>query len=226
MSRRAGPVGKDVQYDITVHRRGSPALQYRTKAVLSNVGAEAIRGRGTRVWKAVQLVNGVETGPPVALKDCWVDSDRMREGEILDKIRGSVTDPRAAQVISRCLLSVACYADVLVEDEVDTTDKLHRRGAPIPANHGRLPLKLRADTIQADSKPVVNATPTPEQRGHVTTDSVSFLAYSPKTHHRIVFEEIGVPIYQVESLPKVFNALRQLVIGELLLFSRRYVMRM
>ena len=45
---------------------------------------------------------------------------------------------------------------------------------------------------------------------------VACLAYSPKTHHRIVFEGVGVPIYRVESLPEVFNALRKLVIGELL----------
>ena len=60
-------------------------MRYRTKQMLYS-SASALHGHGTRVWKAVEVVDGVEKGPPVALKDCWVDSDRMREGEILDKI--------------------------------------------------------------------------------------------------------------------------------------------
>ena len=60
--------------------------QFKTVDLLSNVGAEALRGRGTRVWMVRRWVDGAETGDAMVLKDCWIDSDRTREGDIMAQI--------------------------------------------------------------------------------------------------------------------------------------------
>ncbi|KAF7790466.1 hypothetical protein EIP86_001421 [Pleurotus ostreatoroseus] len=82
-------IGDQAQYQITVHSSDGDTLNYRTLGVLSDSGASRLLSRGTRVWKAVRIVNGEETGEPVALKDVWVDSDREREGDALvDAVEG------------------------------------------------------------------------------------------------------------------------------------------
>ena len=61
--------------------------KYRTKRMISNIGADTLRGRGTRVWEAVELDGNdeeVEVATTCVLKDSWVDVDRSRGGKILE----------------------------------------------------------------------------------------------------------------------------------------------
>ena len=85
-----------LQYDITV-RQGDDgsAITYRTKRMISNIGADTLRGRGARVWEVAELDGNSEekdSGLTCVLKDSWVDEDRRREGEILKQVRA---DPAA-----------------------------------------------------------------------------------------------------------------------------------
>lgn len=81
-------------WDITVRRQGTKECTvYRTKRVISNFAADAIRGRGTRVWEVVQLDEKQnEIDEVLVLKDSWIDADRLREGDILHKIHNSHPD--------------------------------------------------------------------------------------------------------------------------------------
>ncbi|EKM48776.1 uncharacterized protein PHACADRAFT_132196 [Phanerochaete carnosa HHB-10118-sp] len=73
----------DVPYEIEVGGKW-----YRTQRLISAIGAESIRGRGTRVWEVKELdgPGGVEIGPCMVLKDGWPDYDRDREEVIHEKI--------------------------------------------------------------------------------------------------------------------------------------------
>lgn len=221
ISRHICPITQEERYDMVVHPANAPAAVYRTKKLLSNVGAEALRGRGTRVWTAVEVSQNdkgedIETGPLVVIKDCWVDSDRKREGQILEEIRASaVADSFEAKVFEQCLLTVQCYGDVMVNGRLDSTDTLHRRGAVLPNGHGKLQLNLKANVPLRNDIPVVNATPELEESaGDDDGFRHTYLDYAAKTHHRTVFAEVGVPIHDVNSLTVAFNGLRNLVPGE------------
>ena len=74
-------------YNITVDafkgKRTVPIV-FHTEQTLSDLAADALHGRGTRVFKAHKLncTSGQMEGEPVTIKDIWVDDDRDREGWI------------------------------------------------------------------------------------------------------------------------------------------------
>jgi hypothetical protein len=224
--RRLCPITHKVQYDITIHPRDAPPVTYRTKEMISNIGAEALRGRGTRVWKAVKLVKEVgnvevlEDVSAVVIKDSWVDSDRKREGRILEEIRASTdSDSATREFLDRHFLTVICYGDVLIGGEADTTDMLQRRGKAVPSGHGKLRLNLKAYRGARGQIPVVNATPEPGPSTRNAQGMGDFVEYAAKVHHRTVFAEVGVPIQAIGSLSDVFEALGSLVPGKSLLYD-------
>ncbi|KIP01957.1 hypothetical protein PHLGIDRAFT_96497, partial [Phlebiopsis gigantea 11061_1 CR5-6] len=113
------------RYDIDVNGK-----TYRTVRLLSNVGAEALRGRGTRVWEVRELSqNGEELDMPLVLKDSWVDSDCTREGEVLKNIRSaSNINVKLAVLVDITLLHTHDYGDVQVCGEDDDAHTVIRRG--------------------------------------------------------------------------------------------------
>lgn len=75
-------------YCITVRNADGSRHTYRTCRLISDDGAQAgMRGRGTRVWEAVRVVDGVEVGEPVVIKDAWVDAELQREGDTMKELR-------------------------------------------------------------------------------------------------------------------------------------------
>ena len=109
------------QYEITVRDEAGGERIYRTTKVLSASGDNYLIGRATRVWEAVEIVDGVEVGDPVALKDCWVDSDRDREGYIIAQIRASPLSEKDQKDLNRVLITVPIHGDVLAEGIQDRT---------------------------------------------------------------------------------------------------------
>ena len=70
----------EVQYDIKVRDDAKGTTRtFRTRRLISSIGADALRGRGTRVWEVVELKNGKEGTSKHVLKDAWVDVERERE---------------------------------------------------------------------------------------------------------------------------------------------------
>ncbi|KAF9517407.1 hypothetical protein BS47DRAFT_531784 [Hydnum rufescens UP504] len=51
-----------------------------TKDEISTYAADAVRGRGTRVWSVYDKTDDPEGKTLFALKDTWVNADRPREG--------------------------------------------------------------------------------------------------------------------------------------------------
>ncbi|KAF9236967.1 hypothetical protein BU15DRAFT_63578 [Melanogaster broomeanus] len=157
-----------IQYKITIN-----GIVYQTVETLSDFGAEAMRGRGTRMGKEAKHV---------VIKDAWRDSDRKREDhilrEILDDIERMGGDIAAAK---QHFLTVLNQDDVKVEGVMDDTRQL-LRGKVLP------------DSMSCHSRS-------------------GFPEIHHKQHFRLVFEEIGQPIYALRSLRDVSGTLDYAVKG-------------
>ncbi|KAF8445706.1 hypothetical protein L210DRAFT_2927534 [Boletus edulis BED1] len=80
-------VGSEIQYDITFNGQEGPPAVFRTVKIIADFGADALRGRGTRVFKAYDLKNYPPTEDDfVVIEDAWRDHDRLREDQILKNI--------------------------------------------------------------------------------------------------------------------------------------------
>lgn len=109
------------QYDIAVRHEDGICQTFRTKSLLSNGGGCYLHGRGTRVWEAVRLENGMETDELVALKDSWVDGYREREAVVNARIRGSATSSDERDKLDRLMLPIAAHGDVYISGTLDCT---------------------------------------------------------------------------------------------------------
>ena len=188
------------RFDITVHPHNDKenSRTFRTIRVISSYGAEPIRGRGTRVFEAVELDrNGEPNGPHVVLKDMWIDSDCMREGIILTSLYEAAED-EDKRLVERHFLTTICHGDVwTVVDIVDDTANALMRGFSIASGH--------------DSHFEWQWTPYPYSS--CLQSSHSCRRYADKTHYRIVFKEICVTIERMPSIPDVMAILDQTVTG-------------
>lgn len=167
------------QYDIMVRTDTGEELVYRTIELLSTPDVAYTVGRGTRVWKAIKTEHGHITGEPVALKDCWVDSHREREGIINARIRAAATLPTPAYIIPRSLLTVLCHGDVVVSGIED-----------------------RTRVLQVHEEAAI-----PSPRGSSDDSSLDASSVSEQVHYRIVFQEVGRDLTETTSLCVIFRAL-------------------
>ncbi|KAJ3557293.1 hypothetical protein NM688_g1550 [Phlebia brevispora] len=211
-------VGEDEgQYIITVPDQDGVERKYLTLQLLDNHNADALRGRGTRVWKAVELVDGERKGNPVAIKDAWIDSDRTREGYLMKRILEDLSqDDR--EKLRPYLLTVLCHGDVISPSGVaDTTRvvpettkrfimralnrnqtaRLKSQGESRRGNHAHIFRHpgVPKPTVPTSRRPVSNPM-------HKTR-----IEYDQKTHYRIVFKEVGTPIVKEVSFNNAFYAL-------------------
>ncbi|EKM53007.1 uncharacterized protein PHACADRAFT_124468 [Phanerochaete carnosa HHB-10118-sp] len=193
------------QLEITVNNK-----KYRTLRLISSIGADSLRGRGTRVWEVVQVDgDGNFVAGPFALKDSWVDSDRVREWQILHRIRVSGSNERHNTCFENHLPHILEHWDVLVNDSPDDTHNTMRRAvdATISTHRRALPVLINPSVRQKvmSKHPAVGAFNMPE----ATKQPLDFAA---KTHHRVVFKGVGKSIVEVESMEEAFRHLRRAVL--------------
>jgi hypothetical protein len=223
--KRVWQVDSKATYRIQVPVEGKPregcAPKFRlfqTEDLLSDAGAEAFRGRGTRVWKVREVVDGKPTGPPMVLKDSFVNEDRPREGETTKKIVGSLPagDRRRLH-----FLTVVVHGDVVIDDHPDSTDAIHH-GIHCPSG---LPcINVAAIVYQglADQSYVVSPSNTPSTHG---SGSLAFVlptapgfdpssSYQNRQHYRIVFKEVGETVSNMKNRKDMFLAIRGALNGE------------
>ncbi|KAJ3557299.1 hypothetical protein NM688_g1547 [Phlebia brevispora] len=116
------------RYDITVLSDKGEARVYRTLELISCSGAQVLLGRGTRVWKVVQVENGEERGNPMVLKDVWANPRRKREGTILDELRKADYSPYSRQDFECAYLSRVLDGDVFNGPASTNLDNTHMFG--------------------------------------------------------------------------------------------------
>jgi hypothetical protein len=154
--------------------------------------------------------NGDSNGLPVVLKDIWIDSDRMREGEILASLHANTYgDDR--NLFKKHFLTTICHGDVWTEsDIVDDTANALMRGLNITPDHDSL-FKLQRKSFMPNYK-----TPSGSVGLRATSHVQAprpYLRYAHKTHYRIVFKEKGITIDRMRSLPEVLTVLIEAVSG-------------
>lgn len=212
-------------------------MVFKTLEVLSNVGTEAIRGRGTRVWRVEGVVrNGkpVNVSQSFVLKDSWIDSDREREGAIIDSVRDSAEKipEDGKKAILKALLTVKMYGDVWI-DQVDAsciekgfydrTFTAEQRNKIFPK--GSSCIRLQRPAIDDATEEQITTTQdqakgNPHSAFQNYDHTTKPVAHDPKTHSRIVFYEVCTPIHDERSLPRVCSALAAATTGEYPFVSR------
>lgn len=227
--------GGTPQYDITVQpfpihdtedsrEEELKPRTFRTKELLSGIGAEHLRGRGTRVWAVNELVNGDVVAETFVLKDTWVDSDRIREGKITATILKSVKNAKANALVKSALLSTEIHGDVLVNGVADCTldgdfrRQLFNKNMP-RFNFGQETPKQGSTSSASDIKSKTDAnresnTATPETKATLrpigdhcdageTEKAIPPIPHHSKSHYRIVFKELCRPLYKATSLEDI-----------------------
>lgn len=182
------PLADGHNYDITIHSDGE-SMVYRTLQLISDSGAKDVHSRGTRVWKAIAVVDGKETGEPVALKDCWVNSELTPEGEICELVQAdaqkSDLDGRTVALLDTTFLTVCCHGHVFLDSGRKVLDCVRSLTPQNPTAQATL------DTASSGSSPDILI-----------------------THYRIVFKEIGKAISQETSLSVIFRGLAHIACGK------------
>jgi Fungal protein kinase len=198
------------QFIVTVHPHDNKEpRRFRTGQIISSFGAEPLRGRGTRVYEAIEVdEHGKEKGIAVVLKDIWIDHDRTREGDILAQLYKEA-DEEDKKLVKKHFLSTVCHGDVLIEPSVrDNTRDLMRRMDITRDSVFQLQKRSSMDSTHkvASGSQSLRAM----SRLHVQHPN---LTYSHKTHYRIVFEEKGTTIDLVPNLSDVMKVLVDIVAG-------------
>lgn len=215
-----GVVGSPFQYDITVRDMDTGQnVVYRTEELLSDVGANHIRGRGTRVWKVKTVFrNHRVSKTEFILKDSWVDSGRKREGKVLAEIRGSTKDTEVMAQLDEILLTMLMHGDAYIDGAIDQTVSGDYRDTIIRDNNVKFSLnhvspnqtatgssgeelndykKGKAVVIRIDEPVGDYRDPPPVEEPE---DAIEPLYYSSKVHYRIVFKEVCKPLHSITSL--------------------------
>jgi hypothetical protein len=196
--------------------------RYRTKRLISNIGADAVQGRGTRVWEVRKLSDrNHELEEPLVLKDAWIDDDRMSEGSILREIhnKDGVGD-NLHKLLDKYFLHVEDDGQVYIRDVLDHTREVMLKGHMLPDQCGSIPvLEERRDRNKATSSlqvqgAIVIHAPEPKKPPQ----------YSGKVHYRIVYKEFGKTIREVESMSEAFKYLSGVAEGEHSLAIRYYIL--
>lgn len=228
------PVGKNV-YHLSVHWTDEAAKKKETSVfqameTVANIGADVLRGRGTRVWRGYGPMGSEETkDEPIVVKDCWIDFDRTREGKILSDILEAAVKKdkespvaKYASIIHEHFLDVVCHGDVMIKigdvEVPDDTYEVIRRGVPLPDGEDKkeLPLRRLPRSREPKKPPVGSLTV-----GGSTTKPAkqkSARRYHDKVHYRIVFRSrvAAKPIDTVNSVQRLLTLLFQVLEGKVL----------
>jgi hypothetical protein len=173
--------------------------------MLSSYGAEPLLGRGTRVFEAFELDGN---GKHVVLKDMWIDSNLMREGNILESLR-EAADKDDNELLKKYFLTTVAHGDVWTERNIldDTANGL-MRGLKI--DWGRVFTLQRARVFRARPSGQTSEVYREFSRARALRLGPR---YEPKTHYRIVFEEVCTPLELIPKLSDVMTILTETVSG-------------
>lgn len=198
-------------YDLTVKHTKAPdgstqheimvgAKTFVTEGLpLANYGADALTGRGTRVFRAYDIHNPTKR---YALKDVWIDADRDTEGSVLERLlEGASVEEK------KHFLTVAYHGYVQVRKHDGQTlvdDHTHL----VMMREQELPLETRS--LASIGLPNANSS---HDFPSIPTSIPPLPRQPPRKHYRIVFEEIGTALHDLDNLTDVFDALCQVVAG-------------
>lgn len=228
--------GKHPVYDITVHVRlpgplnadaddlGSDLhtpVTWRTTELINQDNAADLRGRATRVWAVVKVVDGVEIPTQTGvLKDSWIDSDRVREGAVLDEIKGSELSDEDRSLFEDLFLTVLAHGDVLINGVSDNTRRMTgnvatpddiRFSISVPQTEPPADKAQQQDTMSVatgSQDPAASSASAVSKPGTRPP-----IVYSEKTRYRVVFLQRCVSLGDLTSMRAAFKHLFTVVFG-------------
>ncbi|KAG8216283.1 NADP-dependent oxidoreductase domain-containing protein [Butyriboletus roseoflavus] len=190
-------VGQEIQYKFEIDNQS-----FITTRPLAMYGADAIVGRGTRVYEARDENRNI-----VAIKDSWRDEDRELEGVILEKIFKDIRDQLGEQKVAEAekyFVRVLVYEDVVISGALDETLDLREVGdAPLER------ITIDVDPILSEKRHLLSIPdsvrpPTELAQWRVRPPSVEVPC---RVHTRTVFEEVGTSLMNVTRLADAFSCL-------------------
>ncbi|KAF8498440.1 hypothetical protein JB92DRAFT_3125288 [Gautieria morchelliformis] len=213
-------IGSSEQYKIQVQDKVTGKVVYvKTVELIADFGADAVRGRGTRVWKAL-LRQSDGTDMHVVVKDVWIDADRVREGDIRTMLEEQASNNKTNKnKIAKHFVTVLFSGDVLIDGQIDDTFDFIQRGHEIPPDSDELKLRVHKSNGIAVS---VSTGGLP-----ITYPTMPFFrrVYGPKAHYRLIFAQVAQPIYSIRTLPQFFLAMRDAATALQLMATYRWVHR-
>ena len=209
-----------------------------TRRLLADFGTDMLCGRGTRVWvvvdKDASKGKDASKDKEYVLKDCWIDSDRQREGAVLELIHNFKHNPTGSdyarlQQGRKHFLTVCVHADVLTTQHArDATLATHRGGVVLKYNTriGTSPppgSMRRPSDNRHNSDGKRFSVPSMSSTGGVPVrnDSKPVKPLPPHEallsrdmqHYRIVFNEVADSLYTLKTFRMIFTAILGAISG-------------
>jgi hypothetical protein len=204
------------QYEIDVGGR-----TFLTSGILSDIAADRLCGRATRVFKVYEKSNPTKM---LALKDQWIDDDREGEAAILHRLYAQIEEAHEKKVFEgmdlpknpwEYFLTVYTHARVKVGGEDDNTKETIMRGRSLSEDCPSMSLVI--------DKTIVGPATVTESAGHIPYPNASIALIlpgrgphlTPRRHERIVFGELGEALHDLDNLADLFRALADATLGKL-----------
>ncbi|KAI5117344.1 hypothetical protein M0805_006243 [Coniferiporia weirii] len=201
-----------IKNKVRVYHMEVGAEMYDTVEVLSDFGADAVIGRGTRAFRVIQR----RTGTEYVLKDVWVEDDRELEHKIYDDMLSDIRlelGAPAEGIAKKHLLTPTESCKVIVDGQVDHTCNVMMRGA-VPSFDNTFKLVIKKVTINDTAKSVAPSCAS-DIKDHLATRAPHDNARQQihqRIHYRLIFDEVAEPLHKVTDLHGVFTALRDCMI--------------
>ena len=186
------------QYDFVVEDSAGTQSRYRS---LERI-ASSHNGKGTQVWRAVELRDGSPYGEPVVLKDVWRHGELAQEGSIISSIRDSDLSEDERLRLDNHLPTVLRHGDVVVHSQ-SGVDSPHLDSTQA---HMRNFMAL----CKGESLDEPSLLPPGTRLGPYVGTGLNhgrIELRGRRIHYRIVFKEICTPIRRTKAPSAVFNAL-------------------
>jgi hypothetical protein len=206
------------QYEIDVG-----LLTFVSSQVLSDLATDRLCGRATRVFKVSEKTGSLRH---FALKDQWIDDDRKAEWEVLGDLHALIKSQKEEGVFDDMhlpkdpvgyFLSVKAHSQVrLSTASVDNTKTTIMRGYSLPESYSALSLPLSEKNVAPSEVPGVSR----DSAGHIPYPIASIAlilpmkrVHHPRRHDRIVFNEVGTPLHDLNNFSDLFRGLADATTG-------------
>ncbi|KAJ7625033.1 hypothetical protein DFH06DRAFT_746110 [Mycena polygramma] len=241
MSLCAEPDPENPEFQVIQFKMQVNNKTYVTCGPLTDYSAHSIRGRAIRVWEAKE-----EDNPDVhcVVKDVWILRNSLPEGTQLRSLYALLENIPASsdgRKPTDYFLSLLDDEFVKVEDgRDDDTSVIMMRNQELPADTGHLQLIVPTAPPRAQSRPSCRSRAT-RMRGSDTFTlrskptglplsvpariQFSHTKYGPRKHYRLVFQGVGLTLYNVPSLSGFLRALADATAALKILHDNGFVHR-
>lgn len=209
------PNSHDFVYNIQVLTSNNDEIStklYQTSKVLVNHSAVDVCGRATSVFTVHPIDNlgMVNFSIIKVLKDVWVEHRRKREGVRLRGVLDKLNDQEKGY-----FMTSSEHDDVLINGKADLTEELLMSGLQLQTEVRKRVWKryhLKTSKLYHENETIRDGF----YRGQYDLDwSAEPLKYSSKSmsHYRIVYDEMGTPVFDLTTMHEVFQALIDAIQG-------------